>query len=133
MSRTDSLRNLTIVDLRAKIANLKELLRKDESALRVLCEKCDHEWSVEYDPIIRRGYHFPGDPPNTMGVDRQLPYDVPETRTPRWIRTCKRCGVCQETSKTETLRKPGEIIGTVLMTELPDFKNSPLLIEGIEK
>ena len=69
--------------------------------------KCPHKWSLpKYAPIIIPGGYDPGDPPGTMGVDRRLPFSWPETRTPRWVRTCSECGLEQITSEVkETITK----------------------------
>ncbi len=62
---------------------------------------CSHMWSEPiYEPIIHKAYHIAGDPPGTMGVDRQLPMDVPREEIPRWIRTCGLCGLMATTQTT---------------------------------
>ena len=62
---------------------------------------CNHYWTpTVYAPIIHEAYHIAGDPPGTMGVDRQLPMDVPREEIPRWRRECITCGLEQETRQT---------------------------------
>lgn len=62
---------------------------------------CSHIWGeTKYTPDITPGYHFAGDPEGTMGVDRQLPMDMPRQETPKWTRTCTICGLIETTTRT---------------------------------
>jgi hypothetical protein len=80
--------------------------------------KCKHEWAkVKYDPIITKGYEVPGDPPGTMGIDRRSAFYVAGTTTPRWTRTCLRCGFVQTTKTTKMV--PGS---DGLKHEVPNFE-----------
>lgn len=85
-----------VARLRAEIAKIERNCRP-------------HIWGEAiYDPIHHPGYHDPGDPSGTMGVDRQLPCDVPARIEKRWTRTCKNCGYIEETThaRQESVDKP---------------------------
>lgn len=63
---------------------------------------CQHKWgAVVYDPIVTQAYTLPGDPPGTMGVDRQLPCYVPRREEARWKRECSECGEVEYTFNTQ--------------------------------
>ena len=78
-------------------------------------DSCHHNWEeIKYDPQRTPGYHFNGDPVGTMGVDRQLPFDVPPSTIDMWTRTCKTYGFVQSTSSKK-------MVGAPLQKEVPDF------------
>jgi hypothetical protein len=91
-------------DLRRRAERLRQELRRTEDALARAERTCRHQWD---DPqgkpnhIHHEGYHVAGDPPGTMGVDRQLPMDVPSRTEKRWTRTCQKCGKVEHTQRTE--------------------------------
>lgn len=87
--------------IRERVASLKRDLASAESRLSSLERTCRHGFDkVVSDPIIRPGYYEPGDPPGTMGIDHRSGFHVPESRTPRWTRTCLYCGKVEETRET---------------------------------
>ncbi len=96
--------------LRRAIADLKPKLQGMLDELAQIERSCLHDWTEPaHKPIHHEGYHFAGDPPGTMGIDRQLPFDVPAKTVDRWVRTCKVCGKLEETTNTEVAeirRKP---------------------------
>jgi len=87
--------------LTGEIAGLQAALDTKRAALRRIQTTCKHRWSEPmYTPNIQEGYQIHGDPPGTMGVDRQLPMYVPRKETPRWTRCCNECYIAQVTEKT---------------------------------
>ena len=88
---------------RAEVARLENELMSAKVRLAAAELQCCHAWGKPaYDPIIHEAYHIAGDPPGTMGVDRQLPMDVPRQEIPRWKRTC---GLCGRTETTQQIRE----------------------------
>ncbi|MDP3027820.1 MAG: hypothetical protein Q8N63_09025 [Nanoarchaeota archaeon] len=89
-------------NLREQVRRLGGEFKSAQQKLADYEKRClhKHEETV-YDPIIHLAFHFSGDPPGTMGVDRQLPMDFPETREDRWRRECKKCGLVEYTNRTE--------------------------------
>jgi len=96
--------------LRAQIAQQKSDLAAAESHLAHLERQCGHRncTPTVYDPIVKEGFQFHGDPEGTCGIDRRLPAWIPREETPRWRRECKDCGLIQYTfnCETETKQKP---------------------------
>lgn len=89
--------------LRWEIAGHRRWLDNARSRLIQLESSCRHQWSEpSYNPIRVEGYHDPGDPEGTRGIDRRLPRYVPATETPRWERTCSVCGKHEETTHVDT-------------------------------
>lgn len=87
-------------NLRKKILSLKDELKKNEKALVVIEDSCRHVWlKAEYIPEYHEGYTIPGDPPGTMGVDRQFPCYVPAKTIKKWRRKCGQCGTTQITTR----------------------------------
>ncbi len=88
---------------------LESLLRRVEVVKRSIAnieQSCKHDWTdAEYTPDHYRGYHDPGDPVGTMGIDRRLPFDVPSRTVDKWTRSCKECGKSETTSRTKDLVK----------------------------
>lgn len=85
---------------RAEVVRLENELMSAKIRLAEAELRCCHAWSKPaYDPIIHEAYHIAGDPPGTMGVDRQLPMDVPRQEIPRWKRTCSSCGITETTQQ----------------------------------
>ena len=97
MTNTAAVHQVTRRGLRALVAEglldgrcAEPILRKLEQALTeckqrltLLVANCQHAWSEPVEDFIREeGYRIAGDPPGTMGVDRQLPMDVPPKVTP---------------------------------------------------
>ncbi len=97
-------------ELRRKVATAREELRRLEQQLETAERTCPHRWTnATYDPIRTEGFMTQGDPPGTMGVDRQLPMWIPATTKDRWTRECLECGKTEETYDTqviEVLRTP---------------------------
>jgi hypothetical protein len=85
-------------ELRAAVASLEMQLERARERLAQYERLCPHDWAESvYEPIVREAHTIPGDPPGTMGVDWRGPTSVPRREEPRWRRTCKRCGLVQET------------------------------------
>jgi len=78
------------------------LHQADKTLLDGLVGRCQHDWSdPAYTPVIQEAYFNPGDPPGTMGVDRQLPCHVPRSEIPKWTQTCRICGSTRTTIRTK--------------------------------
>lgn len=96
--------------LREKIKKLEQELESAKKDLAAIERTCPHQWprKPEYVPEHIPGYHIAGDPPGTMGVDRQLPMDVPPQTIKRWQRRCLLCGKVEITTriKEEKTEKP---------------------------
>jgi hypothetical protein len=88
-----------------KRARLENASAEHEAARRAidnLERTCQHDWDdVKDTSIYHKAYTIPGDPPGTMGVDRQLPCHVSARTEPRWSRTCKKCGKTEHTTRTK--------------------------------
>lgn len=85
-------------ELRKKIVKAESDLKSLKFGLEKLERECRHSWGETIsDDIVRPAGHCEGDPLGTMGVDRRLPFDYPEQRTPRWKRTCQNCGKVEYT------------------------------------
>jgi hypothetical protein len=99
-------RNAEASHLRASIQTLSQQLEAAKTALDNLVDSCLHQWGDPvYDPEYIPGYHIPGDPPGTMGVDRRSPMDVPSKTNERWRRTCKNCGHTEWTTHAKPTGK----------------------------
>ena len=94
------------IKLRDEIWYKQQELDKQKERLAGMQARCQHSWTEpRYDPIITPGYEA-GDEPGTMGVDYIPKHWVPQQEAPRWTRTCKKCGLEQETTRTkEDVRK----------------------------
>ena len=91
-------------ELRRKIQETRRQLQGWEQELERLERSCPHRWTkAKYDPIRTPGFQTAGDPPGTMGVDRQLPMWIPPTTTDRWTRECLECGKVEETRDTQVI------------------------------
>lgn len=87
---------------RGRAAELSLQAHAAREAVAEMERKCAHDFGpTEYDPVHHEGYHDPGDPPGTMGVDRRLPFDVPPRTDKRWRRECRICGKIEYTTKTD--------------------------------
>lgn len=90
------------IKLRRDIKYLENTLDAAQEALKKIEGSCDHGWSpTRPDDIHHKGYHDPGDPPGTMGVDRRLSMDVPAKTIKRWKRVCLKCGKTEYTQRTD--------------------------------
>lgn len=109
-------------ELRTEIMFTESRLRTLREQLESAERNCRHRWgAVQYVPDERKGYQFAGDPPGTMGVDRQLPCYIPAQTTPKWSRMCLDCGKEQTTTRTTQKRVAGSIPGTSGAMDVPDF------------
>ena len=85
-----------------EIAKLRQLLEYAVRDRDQIEKDCNHKWSEpKYVPIRHEAYTIPGDPPGTMGVDRQLPCHVPAKTEDWWERICENCGKLQRTDRTK--------------------------------
>lgn len=88
--------------LEMEIGNDTYALDKKKGKLAQIERECSHNWGpTEADHIYHEGYHDPGDPPGTMGVDRRLPMDVPAKTIKQWKRVCLKCGKTSRTKRTK--------------------------------
>lgn len=91
-------------EIRGRISDLRSRLRRAEDELAGVERSCRHEWGeVVYDPI----YHS-GTPDRTPRDGSYVPYDerpflmaTPPHTEDRWTRTCRLCGMVQETRHTK--------------------------------
>jgi hypothetical protein len=103
--------DITITHLRIAVDQSQWEYNRAKERLADAIRNCKHQWTEPVrDDIVLEGYHDPGDPVGTMGVDRRLPYDVPTQRTKRWSRKCVNCDEVQYTENV-----------TQKMTEQPKF------------
>lgn len=101
MGRFTDYYNQDPILLAANVADMEAELKRAHAALAQKRLDCKHRWSEpKYDPIVHEAFHFAGDPPGTMGVDRQLPMDVPRREEPRWTRKCYTCLKVETTERT---------------------------------
>jgi hypothetical protein len=94
--------------LQNELTGAKRKLTGAERELDAMERTCQHQYGpVVYDPVHTKAYTIPGDPPGTMGIDRQLPCHVPASTEERWKRECELCGKVEYTTKTQpTGREP---------------------------
>ncbi len=96
----DQIRQL--VDQAARTSRAAETAKAHLAAAR---SRCPHLWGTTvYDPIVQAGYRTQ----DLMGpfhtrTDGTIdaPWiDVPRSETPRWTRTCTKCGLPEHTEQT---------------------------------
>lgn len=88
-------------NLRERVTKLKGELTEAERELTDMVRNCQHQYGpAVYDPVYTPAYTIPGDPPGTMGVDRQLPCHVPAKTEKKWKRECELCGEVEYTTKS---------------------------------
>ena len=93
-------------DLRSEIRRKRQELDSLNRQLAQQERTCRHDWTApEYTPDVQEGYQDPGDPEGTMGVDRRLPMWVPRQETPKWTRTCRKCGKVETTTRAKKERR----------------------------
>ena len=108
--------------LTEQIEKLTREASRKTAELNQIRRNCKHNWSkVSYEPSFTGGYLDPGDPPGTMGVDRQLPCYIDKREHPLWKRTCLTCGLVQTTTTKITKHCGGEICGCGGSMEIPNF------------
>jgi len=113
---------MTPTQLLREIATTSSHLTNLQARLEHLQRTCVHNWSeVKYTPDVQDGYQTQGDPPGTMGVDRQRPTWVPRSETKKWTRTCATCGKVETTGRTKSEQVYGKVAGTSGIMEVPDF------------
>jgi hypothetical protein len=109
-------------ELRHEIATTEERLIGLKSRLDQIERSCQHKWDkVKYDPIFHPGYQIQGDPPGTMGIDRQGPMWVNAETIKQWSRMCTNCGKIETTQHTRKEKTAGTIPGTSGEIEVPNF------------
>lgn len=105
-----------------EIRELEDRKRRLERERDSIDLSCHHEWGdVEYTPTEHGGYMCPGDPPGTMGVDRQLPFYVEKSTKRQWTRVCKKCGKVETTTHVKTKKEFNYSTGTYSDKEYPIF------------
>jgi len=110
------------MELARDIDKLEADLKAKKAQLASIQSKCSHVWyPTQYDPIVKEGFYSPGDPLGTMGIDRQLPCQVPRKEIKQWKRKCSLCDLTETTRDLKTVSKPGEVRGTVIKVEIPNF------------
>jgi hypothetical protein len=115
---------MTIAELRREKTRLERELESVNGAIAQAERQCRHQWGeIKYKPIEHPGYQFHGDPPGTMGVDRQLPCYIPSSTTKVWERTCLQCGKVETTSATKRVQAAGSIPGTTAHVDAPQFND----------
>jgi hypothetical protein len=87
--------------LRGQVKKLEDELQRTREDLTAVEKRCDHQYTITYEPIHHKGYDVPGDEPGTMGVDWRGPYYVPPRIEERWKRSCARCGREEYTTRVE--------------------------------
>lgn len=88
-------------ELVAETQSAERKMKKAQQELNAIQTSCQHDWfPLQYDPIVRLGYHDPGDGDNWHGADKRFAQYVPEQRTDRWTRECRTCGLVQHTTRT---------------------------------
>lgn len=109
-------------DLISGVQAAERELAARRASLAAFQRDCKHQFGqIRYTPHITEAYRTEGDPPGTMGIDRQMPVYVPRTETRKWARTCPLCGITQETTHTKKRSRSGSIEGTTGEEEVPDF------------
>lgn len=85
--------NALVKQLRNLILTLEGDLKKAKEDLSTIERDCSHSYEETVrDDEVRPAGSSPGDPPGTMGSDWRGPCSWPEKRTPRWRKTCSKCG-----------------------------------------
>jgi hypothetical protein len=94
------------IHLRDEIRYGQQRLDEAKARLAGMQARCQHDWTEpRYDPIVTPGFEA-GDEPGTMGSDYMPKTWIPQQETPLWKRTCKRCGLEQQTERTrDDIRK----------------------------
>lgn len=91
--------------LEKEIKEYAEKLKRANNALSDIDFYCKHKWGkTENADIYHEGYLIPGDPVGTMGVDRQLPCNIPSSTEKRWKRVCEKCGKVDYTKRVEEVK-----------------------------
>jgi hypothetical protein len=94
------------IQLWNEIQHEQQVLDKQRARLAEIRARCQHAWTEpRYDPIVTPGFEA-GDEPGTMGSDYMPKTWIPPQETPLWRRTCKKCGLEQQTERTrDDIRK----------------------------
>jgi len=89
--------------LEQEIERLERQLGASRAELTKIRAECDHRWGdVVYDPEIIGGYVIPPTPGS--GSHPPSPeVQVPRQETPKWFRTCTRCGLVQATTEAQII------------------------------
>ena len=87
--------------MRQETTRLENQLKQAQDQLKKYENTCQHQFTVNYDPIYQKAYTIPGDEPGTMGSDWRGPCFVPAETINRWKRECELCGLVQYTNQFE--------------------------------
>jgi hypothetical protein len=99
--------NSDIQKMRNEVEKREREFTAAKKRLDDIVNSCQHKFGETIpDHIVYPGYYSPGDPPGTMGVDRQLPCYVSESVKKRWKRICDICGKIEY---TQSVRKETQI------------------------
>jgi hypothetical protein len=107
--------------IRKSIGQLRDDLKNKQAELDRVVKNCRHEWGeTKYEPLYQKAHTIKGDYDHrgrpTLGVDSRPDFHVPSKTTPRWTRTCEKCGHTEETYNKKSV---GASSG--LSKEAPDF------------
>lgn len=95
-------RDIEVIEVELK--EVENHLAREKAKLEALEESCGHDWDrEEYAPIHKAGYQLKGDPPGTMGVDRELPIYVQPETIDRWRRVCRKCDRVEYTVQSQEI------------------------------
>ena len=96
--------NTEAAEARRRLEQAKRDLERAQQSVQQIERDCEHDWEVVDKPIYDEAYYIPGDKEmgREMGVDSLPGCHVSAKTTPRWIRTCKKCGKVEHTTQTRT-------------------------------
>ena len=91
---------------RERVAHLERELQAARWSVDSIERDCKHQWSdPEYTPDVQEAYTIP----RVEGFGSHPPrpaHHVPREETPKWARTCDRCGMVETTTHmTEKVTK----------------------------
>jgi hypothetical protein len=97
-----------------------EALQAQIKALKAEQKRCPHTWGeVTYNPVETKGY-YARSPHAHVGRHSEDLW-VPPTSTPRWTRTCTKCGLTEHTKRIKEVNGRGSIPGTRSKEQVPVF------------
>jgi len=109
-----------------RVGNLRQQLAEAERQLEREQTTCKHEWGkVKYVPNYQPAYCIPSDKERElqMGVDSQGCHVSAKT-TPKWQKTCPKCGLTLVTETTKKEHVSGKIDGCGGQQNVPNFTHA---------